>query len=359
MKYKSILITGGAGFVGSNLAIKLRENYSDLQIFILDNLKRRGSELNINRLKEKGVEFIHGDVRNKEDFSFIDADKIDLILECSAEPSVLAGVAESPEYLINTNLVGAVNCFEFARKNGADVVFLSSSRVYPIDEINNLKIIEKETRFEMIDGQDLIGTSSKGIAENFPLGQVRSLYGATKLSAELILREYVNTYKIKGIINRCGVITGPWQFGKIDQGVIVLWLARHIWANKKLSYMGYGGTGKQVRDFIHINDLFEVLKIQLDDFDKFNNKIYNIGGGVGNSLSLLEMTNLCQKITGNKIIIESILEERFNDIKIYISDCSKFKDLTGWECQNNAEKTFEDIYKWIFDYRADLENILN
>lgn len=354
--YKNILITGGAGFVGSNLAIKLKENYSDIRVIALDNLKRRGSELNINRLKNNGIKFIHGDIRNKEDLE-LDT-KIDLILECSAEPSVLAGINSSPEYLINTNLVGTINCLEIARKNNADIIFLSTSRVYPIQEINQLKYKEISNRFVLLKDQNIAGASHEGISENFPLGKTRSLYGATKLCSELILQEYIESYKIRGIINRCGVITGPWQMGKIDQGVIVLWVARHIF-NKPLSYIGYGGLGKQVRDFIHIDDLFEALKIQINNFDKFNSEIFNIGGGLENSLSLLEMTELCQKITGNKIKITSVEEDRPNDIRIYISDCSKFKKVSGWNCQKDAKQTFSEIYSWIIDNKEILENVFN
>lgn len=356
MEYQKTLITGGAGFVGSNLAIKLKENYPHIKIIVLDNLKRRGSELNIGRLKQHGVEFVHGDIRNKEDLEIED---IDLILDCSAEPSVLAGVGGSPQYLINTNLVGTINCLELARKNGADVVFLSTSRVYPIKELNQLNYKETDTRFELLDDQGIVGASKKGIREDFPLGEVRSMYGATKLCSEFILQEYIATYKVRGIINRCGVITGPWQMGKVDQGVIVLWLARHVWANKPLSYIGYGGRGKQVRDFIHIDDLFEVLKIQLEGFDKFDSEIYNIGGGLENSLSLFEITKLCQEITGNKIQIGSISEDRPNDVRIYISDCSKFKNLSRWQCQKSAEQTFTEIYQWIVEYKNELEKILN
>ena len=358
MNYKNILITGGAGFVGSNLAIKLKEHYTNINIFVLDNLKRLGSELNINRLKDYSIKFIHGDIRNREDFEFDKSKKIDLIIECSAEPSVLAGVGGSPEYLINTNLCGAINCFELARKNTSDIVFFSSSRIYPIKELEQLKFKETETRFGLLEDQKIEGASKYGIAENFPLGSTRSIYGATKLCAEFILKEYIETYKIRGIINRCGIITGPWQFGKIDQGVVVLWISRHVWTDKKLSYIGYGGKGKQVRDFINIWDLFDVLKIQLSSFGKFNGEIYNIGGGIKNSLSLLEMTELCQEISGNKIQIDSVFENRVNDVRIYISDCKKFYNLTNWEPKKDAQKTFEQIYKWIVDNKIKLERIL-
>jgi dTDP-D-glucose 4,6-dehydratase len=121
MDYKTILITGGAGFVGSNLALLFKAKYPKTKLIVLDNLKRRGSELNILRLKDQGIVFVHGDIRNPEDCEL--NEKIDLLLECSAEPSVLAGFNESPRYVINTNLAGTVNCLELARKHKADIVF--------------------------------------------------------------------------------------------------------------------------------------------------------------------------------------------------------------------------------------------
>ncbi|HEY9246818.1 MAG TPA: NAD-dependent epimerase/dehydratase family protein, partial [Candidatus Methanoperedens sp.] len=242
-----ILITGGAGFVGSNLAIEFAKNKKDYTIIALDNLRRRGSELNIPRLKEYGIQFIHGDIRNREDFEGIgDAD---LVIECSAEPSVLAGYDSSPDYLLNTNLLGTINCLEYARKCRADVVFLSTSRVYPVKTINSLGYIERKTRFELAGEHEIPGVSSRGYSEDFPLSGSRTLYGTTKLASELILQEYIEMYGLRGVINRCGVLTGSWQMGKIDQGVVVLWAAKHHYG-QPLSYIGYGGKGKQVRDIL-------------------------------------------------------------------------------------------------------------
>jgi CDP-paratose 2-epimerase len=355
MIHKNILITGGAGFVGSNLAIKLKEKYPETEIYVLDNLKRRGSELNLPRFKEKKIEFIHGDIRNKEDFE--ELKKIDIILECSAEPSVLAGINTSPSYLINTNLLGTINCLELARQKNAAFVFISTSRVYPYEPINQLKFIEKDSRFELGNNQALSGVSNEGIAENFPLDGPRSLYGTTKLCSEIIFQEYIKTYSLKGFINRCGVITGPWQMGKVDQGVFVLWVARHIFGGK-LSYIGYGGRGKQVRDFIHIEDLFEILDIQLNDPDKFNGQIFNVGGGKENSVSLMELTEICQRVTGNKIGIGSVTENRPADLISFITDCSKIRNLTGWKPKINAEQTVKDIADWINNNKEQLKNIL-
>ncbi|MDD3887309.1 MAG: NAD-dependent epimerase/dehydratase family protein [Patescibacteria group bacterium] len=354
--YKNILITGGAGFVGSNLALKLKNKYSKTNIFVLDNLKRRGSELNILRLAKQNIKFIHGDIRCKEDFDEIP--RIDLILECSAEPSVLAGINSSPDYLINTNLLGTINCLEFARKNDANFLFLSTSRVYPIETINKLNYIESKDRFDLSNKQKIKGASKFGIAENFPINGSRSLYGATKLCSEILLQEYVANYGIKGIINRCGVITGPWQMGKVDQGVFVLWAARHIFGGK-LSYIGYGGQGKQVRDFIHINDLFDIIDIQLNSIDKFNGEVYNIGGGAKNSVSLKELTTICQKITGNKIKIDSTKETRPTDLKLFITDSRKIMKLADWKPKKDIKETMTDIVKWINENKNQLKAILS
>lgn len=356
IKYQNILITGGAGFVGSSLALKLKKRYPKTNITALDNLKRRGSELNILRLKEAGIAFIHGDIRNKEDFEEIK--NIDLVLECSAEPSVLSGINSSPSYLINTNLIGTINCLEFARENKSDFIFFSTSRVYPIEAINNLNYVEGEARFSLSKNQKTKGASEKGISEEFPLEGARSLYGSTKLCSELILQEYSYFYGIRSIINRCGVITGPWQMGKVDQGVFVLWVAKHIY-KQNLAYIGYGGQGKQVRDFIHIDDLFDVLMIQMNDIDKFNNDIYNIGGGTKNSASLQELTKVCEKITGEKIKIASIKKDRPADVRSYITDSEKFMNLTGWKPKKNLDLTIKDIAQWIDKNKEDLESILS
>lgn len=355
MKYKKILVTGGAGFVGSNICIKLKQEFPSIQITAFDNLIRRGSELNLTRFKKFGVSFIRGDVRNRENLKFSD---IDLIIECSAEASVMAGVTSTPEYLVDTNLVGALNCFELARRTKSDVVFLSTSRVYPVGKLNSLSFTEGSTRFSLTDKQSIRGSSEEGVTEEFPLDGVRTLYGASKLCAEFILQEYINNYGIRGIINRCGLITGPWQMGKIDQGVVVLWMAKHVYKTP-LSYIGFGGEGKQVRDIIDIDDLFDLLKIQLADIEKYSGEVFNVGGGKKNSLSLLELTNFCRQISGNKVSIKKTKEERIGDVRIYIGDNSKIKKLSGWFPKKSTRTTLEEIYKWIKDNKNTLEPILS
>jgi CDP-paratose 2-epimerase len=351
---KKILITGGAGFVGSNLGVGLAQKYPDWLIMALDNLKRRGSELNLPRLKQAGIEFVHGDVRNPEDLDPIVL-KPDLILECSAEPSVLAGYT-SPGYLLQTNLAGTINCLELARQTEAAFIFLSTSRVYPISYLSNLAFTETETRFQLLDEQSFPGVSSHGIAEEFPLDKPRSLYGTTKLASELLIAEYREAYGIKTLINRCGVLTGPWQMGKVDQGVFALWVAFHYF-KKPLKYIGYQGTGKQVRDFLHIADLLDLIDLQIQQLDSLNGEIFNVGGGVENTLSLYETTQLCQEITGNRVEITPVLENRIGDVPIFITDSRKIINQTGWKPKRGTRKTLLDIYYWIRENQSKIAEI--
>lgn len=349
------LITGGAGFVGSSLAICLKGKYPASKVISLDNLKRRGSELNLPRLRQYGVKFMHGDIRNKEDLANIGP--VDLIIECSAEPSVLAGYKSSPDYLINTNLLGTVNCLEFARACKADFIMLSTSRVYPFKTIDALDFYETETRFELENNQKTPGSSGAGFTENFTLTGVRSLYGATKLASELLILEYADMYGLNVAINRCGVLTGPWQFGKVDQGVVVLWVAKHFW-NQELSYIGFGGQGKQVRDILHVDDLFRLIDIQLNNIEKLNGDIFNVGGGREISVSLKELTQLCQKYTGNTIPLSSVMENRPADIRIYLTDNSKVTKATGWKPEITVENIIKEIVVWIKNNEKQLEGVL-
>jgi len=222
-------------------------------VTVLDNLSRRGSELSLPRLRAAGVEFHHGDIRFVEDFSSLPP--YDVLIDCSAEPSVQAGLAGSPRSVLDTNLIGTINCLEAARTRGAAFLFLSTSRVYPIEGLNGLPFTETDTRF-CWDGEARIsGFSELGIAESFALDGARSFYGTSKLAAELLIKEYVFSYGTRALVSRCGVIAGPWRMGRVDQGVISLWVARHYFG-RPLSYTGFGGQGKQVRDILHVRDLF-------------------------------------------------------------------------------------------------------
>ncbi len=353
--YERILVTGGAGFVGSSLALHLAREFPGARITAFDNLRRRGSERNLPALARAGVEFFHGDVRCPEDLAAAPAPQ--LIVEASAEPSAQAGYGHSPEYLIETNLTGCFRCLELARQHGADFLFLSTSRVYPVAVLNGLAFREDDSRFTLLDGQSVPGASAAGIAEDFPLDGARSLYGMTKLSAELMAAEYADAYGLRCIVNRCGVIAGPRQMGKTDQGVAALWVAAHHF-RRPLRYIGFGGGGKQVRDVLHVDDLCELISMQLRCFERCAGRTFNAGGGLANSLSLLEMTALCREITGNRIDIAACSEDRPADIRIYITDHRRLTEFSGWRPRRDARTTLTDIWHWIRKDEDGLRSVL-
>ncbi len=353
--HRKILVTGGAGFVGSNVALSLKRDDPGRDVVALDNLKRRGSELTLERLRAGGVRFEHGDIRNAEDLEA--AGECDLLVECSAEPSVHAGYGGSPAYLINTNLTGTVHCLEHARRHGSDVVFLSTSRVYPIAPLRALPLIEDADRLVVAPGAAGRGWSERGISEDFSLGGSRSLYGATKLSSELLAEEYRAMYGLRVIVNRCGVLTGPWQMGKVDQGVVVLWMARHVFGGR-LAYMGFGGQGKQVRDVLHVEDLIDLLRLQLADVDRHSGQVYNVGGGHGVSVSLRELTRACERISGRKLEIGSDAGTRDADVPYYVTDCSLVTRATGWTPRRPVDAILTDIHSWLMTHRDVLEPVL-
>jgi CDP-paratose 2-epimerase len=339
-----LLITGGAGFVGSSLAISLSAGHPDWEIVALDNLYRRGSELNLPRLEGAGVEFARGDVREPDDLGrFAD---VEAIVECSAEPSAMSGMDGDTSYLLHTNLTGAYNCLELARRSGAQVVFLSTSRVYPVAPQLELALEEADTRFELAAGQRLPGASAAGIAEDFPLTGARTLYGTTKLAAELLIEEYRAAFGVSAVVDRCGVIAGPWQMGKVDQGVFTHWMLSHRFG-LPLRYIGFGGAGKQVRDLLHVEDLVDLVERQLLDPERWDGGVFNVGGGRARSLSLLETTAICRELSGREVPIEPVSETRAGDVPIYLSDCGRLFAFDEWRPRRSARQVLADIDAWI------------
>ena len=349
--HRSILITGGAGFVGSSISIALKEDLENTRVIALDNLRRRGSELNLDRLRSYGVEFQHGDIRNKEDLK--DIPSFDLILDCSAEASVHAGYNSDPSYVLNTNLVGTINCLQTARRHDADIIFLSTSRVYPIAKLQSLPVEIIEKRFSISRSSSGPGWSYSGISTDFPTDGFRSLYGATKLASELLLLEYAELYDLRVIINRCGVLSGPWQMGRIDQGFFSLWAAMHKFGGQ-LKYIGFGGNGHQVRDVLHVSDLYALLRRQMITFEKTKNSTFNVGGGYARSISLAELSDLCKERTNKTIKILSDPKTTKADIPYYVTDNSLVNGVFDWQPKKSLNVILDDIMNWLTEY----ENLL-
>ncbi len=342
-----ILITGGAGFVGSRLALLFREAEPTASIVAFDNLKRRGGELNLPVFAAHDITFVHGDVRSRSDLDGIPG-TFDVVIDAAAEPSVHAGTGGSPAYVLETNLLGTLNLLESVRNRGGcgAFLFLSTSRVYSIAPLRDLSLTERETRFEIAPDQAAPGVSGAGIGESFPTDTARSLYGASKLASELVVQEYAETYKLPVIINRCGVIAGPGQFGKVDQGVFTLWVANHYFG-KPLKYTGFGGKGKQVRDLLHPDDLFALLRAQMGNMAAGTGRVFNAGGGRPVSVSLAELTALCRDVTGNEVAIGSDPATAAVDIPLYLSDHARATGAFGWTPRKDAGVIVAEIADWL------------
>jgi len=355
MHFRRIVISGGAGFVGASLALALKTAFPGISVLAFDNLKRRGSELNLARLRQHGVGFLHGDVRCPEDVAQWPA--FDLVVDCAAEPSVQAGIHGDSLPVVANNLGGTIQCLEAARRHQAAILLLSSSRVYPIERLNALAFREDATRFVWTGSDQVPGFSARGIAEDFPLAGRRSLYGATKLASELLVQEYAWIYQIPALIDRCGVLAGPWQMGKVDQGVVALWAARHVFG-RELTYFGYGGSGKQVRDLLHIEDFCDLVCRQLERPAAWDGRVYNVGGGQDVSASLRELTELCRTLTGVQVPVRGRAEESPADIRIYLTDARRVATDFGWQPQRSVGDILTDTLAWIAHCQSELREYL-
>lgn len=341
----TVLVTGGAGFVGSWIAAALAREARGARVVAFDNLRRRGVETHVPALEAAGVRFVHGDVRNADDVADATAD-CDLIIDCSAEASASAGYVDSPHRVVQTNLIGTIHCLEKARRHRSRVVYFSTSRVYPIERINRIAVVEEPTRWTIAPDQPQDGVSRDGVDERFTLDGVRTLYGATKLASELLLREYAAMYGLPYVINRFSVIAGPGQMGREEQGVFALWMARHHFGGA-LTYRGWGGHGKQVRDLLHVEDVWRLVRLQLTQWDRVDGKTYNAGGGRSGSVSLREATELCRTLTGRRIEIGSEAGTHPSDVRLYLTDHAAVSRDTGWQPTYDPRAIFEDLHNWM------------
>ena len=319
-----MLITGGCGFIGSNLAIFLKEKIKNVKITSIDNLSRKGSQLNHKRLSRKGIKNFKINIVDSN--KLIKLPKFDLIIHCAAEPAIEVS-RKKIEKVFESNLIGTFNVLQKCAKGKSNIIYLSSSRVYAIENLLNLK--------------------KKGfVNEDFNIENPKSIYGFTKVSSEFLIKEYSYLHKIKYIINRVALVSGPWQFGKQEQGFVSLWVWRHL-NRLNLSYIGFGGTGRQVRDVLHIEDLCELVLLQIQKFKKINNKLINVGGGKKNSLNLIQLTKFCKDITNNTIRINSVKKTSPYDVPYYISNINYVKKLYKWKPKRDLKKVITDLYDWM------------
>ena len=241
--------------------------------------------------------------------------------------------------MINTNLLGTINILKKSKKDNSKIIFLSSSRVNPIVPLN--KFIKNKNLNKSL-------SVNKKINEFENMQGPKSIYGLTKLASEMFIEEFSYAFGTKYLINRCGVISGPLQFGKQDQGFVSLWIWKHL--NKKsLKYIGYGGYGNQIRDVLHINDLCNLILTQIKNFNKINNKLFTVGGSKKSYTSLKQLTNICEKITKNKIKIVKKPKTSIYDIPYYITDNKHVTKTYKWKPKKNIYDVVKDTYIWLLN----------
>jgi CDP-paratose 2-epimerase len=287
-----VLITGICGFAGNLVAQFLTEQIENLEIHGLDNLLRAGSERNRAELLRRGVRYVHGDLRARSDVDALPA--CDWVIDAAANPSVLAGVdgRSSPRQLTEHNLAGTLNILEYCRLYKAGLMLLSTSRVYSVRDLASLPVRVDANAF-LLDANAALpqSTSVAGITETFSVRPPISLYGATKLSSEIMALEYGLSFGFPVWINRCGVLAGAGQFGTAEQGIFSYWLHAHA-SRLPLRYIGFGGRGYQVRDAFHPADLTKLLTLQMRR-DPPEDPVYNVSGGAKNAMSLAQLTEWC------------------------------------------------------------------
>ena len=332
---KNYLITGGAGFIGSNYVDRLLSRGENVTVF--DNISRSGNDLNLRWLHTKhgqnSFELIEGDVR--------DADAVmqacrnaDVIVHLAAQVAVTTSVV-NPREDFDINALGTFNVLEAARASGRRpvIIYASTNKVY--GGMEEVVVNENEERYHY---QDYVN----GIPESFPL-DFHSPYGCSKGTGDQYMRDYYRIYDLPTVVFRQSCIYGERQFGVEDQG----WLAWFIIASLTGKPITIYGDGKQVRDVLFVDDLLDAYDLAIKNINRVAGEVFNIGGGSGNTISVWrEFGQILERLEGRPIPVGTS-DWRPGDQKIYVSDIAKAKRLLGWTPKTDTVSGIEILHKWV------------
>lgn len=337
-----ILISGVCGFVGSALAECLLERVEGLRVVGIDNLMRPGAETNRLRIERLGVELVHGDLRSASDM--VGLPVCDWVIDAAANPSVLAGLSGSgsSRRLFEHNLAALGNVLEYCREYKAGLLMLSSSRVYSISALAAIPLCVRARAFT-IDSTVALpqGVSENGIGVEFSTVAPVSLYGATKLASEIMAPEYGAAFDFPVWITRCGVLAGAGQFGTPEQGILAFWVNAHL-RRRPIRYIGFNGTGYQVRDAFHPRDLAALLVAQMRLARSDGQRVYTAGGGPANTMSLAQLTSWCDERFGVHVPSEDPEPRKF-DIPWVVMDNTEAANDFDWHIETPLPKILEEI----------------
>ncbi|MFB3916392.1 MAG: GDP-mannose 4,6-dehydratase [Terriglobales bacterium] len=332
--HRSVLIFGGAGFIGSNWAQRLLES-TEAKVHIFDNLTRPGVRYNLESLqklagKSGRLQVTIGDVRDRASVEHAVTGATE-IYHFAAQVAVTSSLVD-PRFDFDVNVCGTFNVLEAARKSGNRpfMLFTSTNKVYGNISQHSVKAFGRRYGY-----RDVVG-----ISELQPL-DFHSPYGCSKGAADQYVRDYARIFHLPTVVLRMSCIAGPRQFGNEDQG----WVAHFLYSALRGNPVVIYGDGRQVRDVLCVHDLLRVFELTSARRHATAGNVYNVGGGPENTISLLELVELIEKLTGRKLQYQ-LDEPRPGDQLIYVSDHHKLRQHTGWRPEFTVQQTVETIYAW-------------
>ncbi len=334
------LITGGAGFIGTNLADALLSEGKS--VIIYDNLSRSGVEKNLNWLREKHKSNLRIEIADIRDQPALTeaVNAADAVYHFAAQVAVTTSCTD-PLMDFEVNARGTINLLEAIRQSEKQppLVFTSTNKVY--GDLEDLKVILKGDRYEPEDAV----IAASGVSENRSI-DFHSPYGCSKGAADAYILDYARTYGLKAVVFRMSCIYGPHQFGTEDQG----WIAHFLISALEGKPLTIYGDGKQVRDILYVEDLVRAMKIAQEQMGTLTGKAFNIGGGVNNTISLLELLKLIEQMHGESLDVD-FGDWRPGDQRYYVSDIRKFSQSGSWNPQVTAKQGIESLYHWLVAFR--------
>jgi CDP-paratose 2-epimerase len=338
-----LLITGGCGFLGSNLASHAIEK--GFEVVVFDNLYREGSLQNLAWLKGKGTfRFVHGDIRNQNDISrLIQEFQPEAVFHLAGQVAMTTSIA-NPRMDFEVNAVGTHNLLEAVRFHTpeAAVIYSSTNKVY--GDLEQYSFRETDTRYECID-------KPNGFDEATQLN-FHSPYGCSKGAADQYMLDYARIFGLKTVVFRHSSMYGGRQFATYDQGWIG-WFCQQTAATKNGTLkepFTISGNGKQVRDVLHADDMITLYFSALSNIQAAHGNAFNVGGGIANSLSLLELFSLLEEFSGVKLTYTN-LAPRESDQRVFVADLAKAGKLIGWEPKVSAREGVARMLKWVSELK--------
>lgn len=344
MSNRYILITGGAGFIGTNIARSYLEDKQPVHIF--DNLSRAGVERNVAELLEAypgRVLFTQADTRDRKKVEEAVA-TASTVYHLAAQVAVTTSI-EDPLSDLQTNLMGTIHMLEAVRKSDLkpSLLFTSTNKVY--GRLGRIGLGEQSTRYEPKEPT----LAKSGIAEDQPL-EFLSPYGCSKGSADQYVLDYAHSFGIRATVFRMSCIYGPHQVGSEDQG----WVAHFVRQAMKGDAITIYGDGRQVRDLLFAGDLVRAMRLTQENMEICSGEAFNLGGGFENSTSLIELIAQLRSLVGGSVTLEWG-PERLADQRWYVADTSKIRNRLGWSPKVSIGQGLRLLYEWYLKHPALVE----